>query len=131
MKTKMDLKLVSRSPFWKKKKKNYRNWLNFITKLFLLPMFFSKMCFALWCSGIWWRYGIWISENKKYAYSPQSPLFNVERVWKLFGIADGCLVHLAGLKLKKPTLKLGKGGLCQNFCGWLCRSQKLFWQGFK
>ena len=40
--------------------------------------------------------------------------------------SDGCLVHLAGLKLKKSALKLGEEGLCRNFCGWLSESQKSF-----
>ena len=31
--------------------------------------------------------------------------------------SDGCLVHLAGLNLKKSTLKLGEEGLCHNFVG--------------
>ena len=44
-------------------------------------------------------------------------LFNVERVTIVWNCSDGWLMHLAGLKLKNPTLKLGKGGCATIFVG--------------
>ena len=41
---------------------------------------------------------------------PVSSLLNVESVKIVCNCSDGCLVHLAGLKLKKSILKLGKKG---------------------
>ena len=68
---------------------------------------------------------------QKYAYSlPIAPIQCWESMKIVWNCSDGCLVHLAGLKHKKSTLKLGEEGLCHKFCGWLSESQKLFWQWF-
>ena len=67
---------------------------------------------------------------KKYAHSPPPPhptppLFNVERVWKLFGIALMASWYI----WQAQNLKSQHWNLCHNFCGWLSESEKLFWQG--
>ena len=47
---------------------------------------------------------------KKYAYSPPTSHIQCwESVKIVSNCSDGCLVHLAGLKLKNSTLKLGVG----------------------
>ena len=53
---------------------------------------------------------------KKYAYSLPSPIFNVERVWKLFvcGIALMAAWYIWQAQ-NLSTLKLGERGLCHNF----------------
>ena len=61
---------------------------------------------------------------------PVPPIQCRESVKIVWNCSDGCLIHLARLKPKKTTLKLGKEGLCHNFCGWLSESQKLFLQEF-
>ena len=47
--------------------------------------------------------------------APSHPLFSVDRVWKLFGIA----LMAAWYKRKKSALKRKEGGLYHNFCRWL------------
>ena len=55
-----------------------------------------------------------------------SPIQYWESVKIVWNCADGCLLHLAGLKLKNSTLKVGEGCLCHNFCRWLSERQNYF-----
>ena len=46
---------------------------------------------------------------------PPFPVFNAESVEIVLNCSDGCLVHLASLKLKKETVKLREGGFVLQF----------------